>query len=89
MSCFCCNLIYINTAIPTRNAYFGEGDVDLTILLDDVTCFGNETSLENCHSNTNRTSGINCSHFEDAGVFCNGQYQLLTCNISVVTASFV
>lgn len=63
-------------AIPVRNAYFGAGDNGLTILLDDVACSGNETSLESCQSISGRNSTINCSHSEDAGVHCNGECQI-------------
>ena len=73
------------TAIPVHNAYFGEGDSELKILLDDVTCYGNETSLENCQSIIRRNSDINCSHSEDAGVYCNGEYHLcLVCLIQLL-----
>ena len=64
---------HIIAAIPVKSAYFGEGDSNLSILLDDITCYGNETSLENCRSINNTGSNINCDHFEDAGVFCNGK----------------
>ena len=46
----------------------------MSILLDDVACYGNETSLESCRAITSLTSDIVCSHFEDAGVICNGYF---------------
>ena len=61
--------ILTNTAIPTHNAIFGGGESDVTILFDDINCYGNETDLESCR----RTSEINCNHLEDAGVYCNGE----------------
>ena len=58
-------LIYIG-AIPTTNAYFGEGSG--SILLDNVQCTGNEASIFSC---THNAIGSNdCSHGEDAGVVC-------------------
>lgn len=61
-------------AIPVRNSYFGQGD-NMSILLDDVMCYGNETSMESCRSITSLTSDIECSHLEDAGVICNGEFR--------------
>lgn len=60
-------------AVPVRNSYFGQGD-NVSILLDDVTCYGSETSLESCRAiMSGLTSDIECSHLEDAGVICNGE----------------
>lgn len=55
------------TAIP--QAAFGKGSGQ--ILLDDVDCSGEETSIRDCR-NANNT-GSNCVHEEDAGVRCNGK----------------
>ena len=53
-------------SVPVRGAEFGSGNQ--SILLDDVICQGNESSLLEC----NYTGTHNCDHSEDAGVRCNG-----------------
>ena len=53
-------------AYPMGSAFFGEGDG--LILLDDLECVGNETSLLEC---VGVAVGIhNCDNSEDAGVYC-------------------
>ena len=55
-------------AIARVRAFFGQGTG--AILLDQVGCTGTETRLVDCSSNP---IGIHdCSHFEDAGVTCQG-----------------
>ena len=52
--------------IAYSSARFGQGTGD--ILLDNLGCTGSEASLVECPHNG---IGIDdCSHFEDAGVFC-------------------
>ena len=51
-------------AVALGSAHFGRGEGD--VLLDDIACFGNESSLLECDSDTSTF----CFHFEDAGVIC-------------------
>ena len=65
-----CRMLGFQSALsaPTR-AYFGAGSG--TIWLDDVLCFGNESTLMDCSH-----SGFhvhNCQHSEDAGVVCSSK----------------
>jgi hypothetical protein len=54
-----------------KNGFYGEGMG--RILLDNVTCRGSEDNLLACvHQETLFTT--DCSHSEDAGVSCEGEY---------------
>ncbi len=68
----CRQLGYDSATDAFSNAYFGQGTGP--IYLDDVTCFGSETSLDQCFAS--EFGQHNCHHFEDAGVRCYGEYKL-------------
>ncbi|KAK3600146.1 hypothetical protein CHS0354_012269, partial [Potamilus streckersoni] len=55
-----------NLFVARTDGFFGAGSG--SILLDDVTCNGNETSIVNCRHNPWGQS--NCGHNEDVGVDC-------------------
>ena len=70
------HLIYIifTGAVAYRSAYFGLGSDP--IVLNNVACTGNESSLFDCVY----SPAHNCVHFEDAGVSCGNA----SCNNSGV-----
>ena len=62
----CRSLGFAGAFEAVSSAGFGEGTG--TIVLDDVNCSGNESSILEC---SNRGLGVhNCGHAEDAGVRC-------------------
>lgn len=48
-------------------AFFGRGDRESIIVLDDVNCCGNEERLTDCPAKDTRHD---CNHDEDVGVRC-------------------
>ncbi|XP_054474281.1 scavenger receptor cysteine-rich type 1 protein M130-like [Anoplopoma fimbria] len=69
-----CRAMDCGTAQTAKtSSFFGQGQGD--ILLDDVGCFGNETSLLHCrHPSLGEN---NCGHSEDAGVVCTANIRLI------------
>ncbi len=61
------NLISFAEAIARVGAVFGQGSGP--VILSDVICSGQETSLHNCTSD--RTRASSCPHSQDAGVTCS------------------
>ncbi|XP_056014421.1 deleted in malignant brain tumors 1 protein-like [Ostrea edulis] len=59
-----CKQLFGLAGSPHHQAYFGAGTG--SILMDDVSCAGTETSLKSC----THVSNHNCLHKEDAGVVC-------------------
>ena len=67
-------LLYIHVGpVAFSNAAFGVGTG--SIYLDNLGCYGNESSLLNCSSNG--IGNHNCVHSEDAGARCLGQQDLV------------
>ncbi|XP_025112202.1 deleted in malignant brain tumors 1 protein-like isoform X2 [Pomacea canaliculata] len=57
-------------AVVRPTSIYGSGSSNMSILLDDVHCTGNETSIFFCaHS---AIGDNNCEHREDVGVLCGG-----------------
>ncbi|XP_054754314.2 deleted in malignant brain tumors 1 protein-like [Lytechinus pictus] len=62
----CRQLGYSGDALARTSAFYGQGSDP--ILLDDVSCSGSESRLDECSHNG--WSSSNCGHSEDAGVYC-------------------
>ena len=68
----CRQLGYPSVIAARTSAFYGAGS--FSIVMADVVCSGNESRLQDCQFDAH-TSG--CSHFEDAGVVCGRNDQLL------------
>jgi hypothetical protein len=65
-----CRMLGFKSAISTQGeAYYGAGSG--MIWLDDVLCYGNESTLLDCSHSGFRVH--NCRHTEDVGVACSGK----------------
>ena len=64
-----CKQLGYSRGSARASAYFGEGSG--LILLDNVNCYGRESSIFEC--NHNIFGEHNCGHHEDAGVICAGE----------------
>lgn len=58
--------------------FFGAGGPQMSILLDDIKCTGQEATLLEC-SRTN-LGPHNCQHLEDAGVSCSSKLCIIIMN---------
>ncbi|KAM6992566.1 scavenger receptor cysteine-rich type 1 protein M130-like [Tautogolabrus adspersus] len=69
-----CRAMDCGTAQTAKSgSFFGQGQG--SIWLDDVRCFGNETTLLHCRHPT--LGENNCGHAEDAGVVCSATIRLI------------
>ncbi|KAK2856304.1 hypothetical protein Q5P01_005039 [Channa striata] len=69
-----CRALDCGTALTAKSsAFFGQGQGE--ILLDDVKCSGNETSLVHCQHPSFGEN--NCGHGEDAGVVCSANIRMI------------
>ena len=57
-------------AVATRNAVYGQGSGP--ILMSNLNCNGMESTILACDQRTNMYGVLSCSHFQDAGVICEG-----------------
>lgn len=64
-----CHLILFFSGKPKAWVWAHYGQGNGAILLDEVECSGNESSLDFCQKND--WGHHNCDHIEDAGVSCN------------------
>ena len=76
------SVLFCSGSIPVRSAGFGEGNG--SILLDNLVCEGDESSLLNCASDV-AIGYSDCQHSEDAGVKCEGKY-IFSCFFTVFTS---
>ena len=60
-------MFLFSDATAYSNAYFGQGNG--SVVLDDVTCVGNESRLVGCQYTANN----DCTHSEDAGISCKAE----------------
>ncbi|KAL5489108.1 hypothetical protein EMCRGX_G018163 [Ephydatia muelleri] len=68
-SVVCQQLGYNGTSFAYSNAYFGQSVSP--ILLTDLSCTGNESSLVSCPRSSTSIGSTGCTHTLDAGVSCS------------------
>ena len=64
----CRMLNYSGAEFAPRNAFYGPGSASMPILLDNVKCRGDESTIAACRHNGWRQN--DCDHSEDASVVC-------------------
>ena len=70
-----CRQLGLRFVAVTSYAYFGRGTGQ--IWLDNLHCTGSETQLIYCRHNG--FGAHNCGHYEDAGLFCEGNQLVCIC----------
>ena len=68
-----CNQLGLNGARRVRTGYYGEGSGGI-VTLGNSSCDGGEDNILDCGLSSSR----NCSHAEDVGVECIGEYSKFT-----------
>ena len=71
--------------LPFYDQRFGVGTG--AILLDDVVCVGNETSLTDCQRS--QWGVHNCDHFEDVSVMCLDNFDITGIDTKLMMCSSV
>ena len=64
---------FLGAYIASSRSAFGVAASSVPIYYEQVLCRGDEPALSQCSHPT--TSLHQCSHYEDAGVFCQGGFQ--------------
>ena len=67
----CRQLGYSRAVFATKGATFGEGSGPIHYV--NMNCIGSEVHLADCPYNRVRYRLFPCTHFEDAGVVCEGK----------------
>ena len=70
--------LYVTGGRAYHNAYFGAGSG--AIFLDDVQCISSSSQLLECPSRP--ILSHNCLHSDDAGVGCEGMFDMMMHDIS-------
>ena len=65
------NSLLCTDPLPESKLRYGAGNDTQPILLREVDCKGNETSISECNHREVNDFGF-CSHQADAGVICQG-----------------
>lgn len=85
-SCFLCimfSLGFQGAALAISSA-FVQISSSIPVLLDEVLCLGDELAISQCHHRDWGVTGY-CSHYSDAGVICQGEWD--TCTYTLLTAA--
>ena len=78
-------MVHTADHFPIMRASTRYGNGSGEILLDNLKCSGQESSLFNCPGN--EIWDNNCDHSEDAGVVCNGKLACQHTDIYTTTMS--